>query len=368
MIRRRSKNNGLPWRVYERFGKRIWRIWYQPPTGPRVTLFECMASDVTRAEARRRAKLRFDQKYGSAPEAPASSETLTVARMFELYFDWQDELPATDDEKKAPTTLDENRREAKTINKQLGDRIADELDAPDWFGYQDKRRKAGAGAKANKELALASAAYEWARLRGLVGANPARIRRVKTRPGQRRVMLTEVDIVLAVARKMGPGATIQALAARAALLCLRRPIEILRMRLPQIAADGIRFEAAKRKAGQATLATTIRWSPQLRATIREARAIVRPRIDLCPLVFGTLQGTVYTKSGWGASWRRLMSRVREERPDFVPFTLRDCRAGGVTAKRSRGDRDTQDATLHKDSRMIEQIYDRRAERQAKPAH
>ncbi len=365
MIRRRTTNNGLPWRVYERFGKRVWRVYFQPLQGPRVTLFLCHANDVTRAEARKRGKLRYDQLYAGMPEA--TSELMTFKRLGDLYFDWQSALPENDDGKKADSTIDENRREFTRLCVDFGDTLADEIEAPDWFRYQDKRRKGGAGAKANKELALASAIMEWGRLRGVIGANTARIKRVKTKPLTRRVTLAEIDAVLPIARKMGPGATIQALCARTALLCLRRPEEIRRLRVSQIKDEGILFTAGKRKSGEAERKTIIEFSPALKATIDEALAVKR-RVHISPYVFGTLSGGVYTKSGWGASWRRLMENCAKKIEGFESFTLRDCRPGGVTSKKERKDDDVQDATLHKDSRMIEQIYDRRKDRRAKPSH
>lgn len=154
--------------------------------------------------------------------------------------------------------------------------------------------------------------------------------------------------------------------ARAALLCVRRPSEILALRPGDITDEGIYFAATKRKAGEAERRTLISWSDELRSTVAEAQAIER-RVDISPLVFGNLTGGRYTKSGWGANWRRLMQRAAELITGFEPFTLQDCRPGGVTAKRERGDTDTQDATMHADVRMIDQVYDRRKTRRATPA-
>ena len=138
------------------------------------------------------------------------------------------------------------------------------------------------------------------------------------------------------------------------------------MNASQDTADGLRFQAVKRKAGEAERTALIAWSPELRATIDEAKAVKR-RVDISPLIFGNLQGKRYTRSGWGANWRRLMDACASQIAGFERFTLQDCRPGGVTAKEDRGDADTQNATLHKDGRMIQSIYDRRRVRKAKPA-
>jgi len=365
MIRQRATASTLPWRVYERYGARIWRIWYQPPTGQRVTLLTCFPGDMTRAQARAQAKLRYQQLYGATPEA--LPEALTFRKLGGLYFDWQRSLPEGDDERKADTTIEENEREFKTLAAVFGDMEPDAIEPHDWYTYQDKRREKGHGAKANKEIALASSILNYGMRRGLVERNTAKgTKRVKTRPRQRRVTLAEIDALLPIARAMGPGATLQVLCARAALLCLRRPGEILALRPADVTGDGILFTATKRKAGEIERRTLIEWSDALRETIAEAESIKR-HVNISPLVFGNLSGERYTRSGWGANWRRLMRKAADKIHGFVPFTLQDCRPGGVTDKRERGDTDTQDATMHADVRMIDQVYDRRRTRRATPA-
>jgi hypothetical protein len=50
---------------------------------------------------------------------------------------------------------------------------------------------------------------------------------------------------------------------------------------------------------------------------------------------------------------------------------RPCRAGAPAENESdkleRGHKDVQDATLHTDEKMIRKVYDRRAQKRAKPA-
>lgn len=365
MTRTRKIANGLPLRCYEEFGTRIWRIYYQPPAGQRVTLWRSFASDVTKAEARRQARLRYAELFDNAPEALA--DVLTFQRLGERYFAWQQSLSENDEHRKAASTLEENQREFKTLCKAFGEMLPDDIQPMHWVQYQDVRREQQAGAKANKEIALASAIFGYGIARGLVERNTARgIKRIKTKVATRRVVLREIDAALGLARTIGPGATIQALAAKAALLCVRRPPEILSLNWSQVTDDGIRFQAAKRKGGQQELSTTITWSDELRAVIEEARQVKR-RVQIVGLVFAGLYGRQYTRSGWGAGWSDLMQRCEAQLPGFVRFTLQDCRPGGVTSKQERGDSDTLDATMHRDSRMVHTIYDRRRERRAKPA-
>lgn len=111
----------------------------------------------------------------------------------------------------------------------------------------------------------------------------------------RAVELAEIDAVLEVARTIGPAAHLQALAARTAWLCVRRPPEILSMTTAQETPEGLRFRAAKRKAGEAERTALIAWSPELRATLDEAKAVKRRDVDITPLIFGNQKGQRYTQ-------------------------------------------------------------------------
>src|SRR5690606_21299231 len=106
MIRPRRSNVPLPWRVYERFGKRTWRIYFQPVAGTRVHRERCIPGDRTKAEARAKARLAYQRLYGSTPEA--IHEALTCRKLGERYFEWQESLPADDEERKADSMLEEN--------------------------------------------------------------------------------------------------------------------------------------------------------------------------------------------------------------------------------------------------------------------
>jgi integrase len=357
MTRRRETNTGLPHRVYERLGVRVWRFWYQPADSARVELYRCPAGAVSLHQARRGAIAKFAELMANSPDA--MTEVVTFADLVHLYFRHQDELLETDEGKKASTTIKENRSEAKRLESVFGLMMPDEIQASDWYQYQDLRRKGGAGKKANKEIALASAILEFGRARGLCQLNMARgVRRVPTTPSTRLITLADIDRLLVVAATLGPAAEIVALAARCAFLCLRRPSEILQLHVSQLGPEGIQFVAGKRKAGETRREGLMRWSEQLRQTVARARAITR-KVAITGFVFGNLQGHPYTKSGFGTNWKRLRDAARTLDPTLEPFTLKDARPGGVTAKKARGDLDVQDGTLHSDSRMIEKAYDRR---------
>lgn len=367
MIGRRTKPDGLPFRLYVRAGKRKTTFFYRHRDNTQEKLAE--ARTVNKAEvheARQRAVARATELNTGAPARGSVSE------LIEQYFSWQDALPFDSEMRKARSTLDENKREAKNLTKFFGAMAPEAVLPKHCYAYQDARISMNAGAKANKELALFSAVFEFARRKGWIETNPCRgIKRVPVKP--RTYLLNENDLMFALdmARKLGGSYLIQALAAQVCWLTVRRPSEILALSRQQITDDGILFTAAKRKAGQAEIRGLITWSPALRAAIDESLAVKRQRVAGTFLVFGNQAGQRYTKSGWGAIWRRLMDHCEREAVEqgktFTRFTLADCRPRGVTDKQARGDSDTQDATLHSDGRMIAAHYDRRRVRVAKPA-
>lgn len=398
MPRRRLVSSGLPDRVYERYGTRRWRLWFQPPAGPQVTLFECQANDVTKSEARRRAKLSHMARFAGKPEAQVDPEDITFSRLGALYFAFQRALPDSDDGKKTRETLDENVREFSALSVVFGTMHPDRITPQLWAQYRDTRRTGltpdgqpimvrdrkgrsvpvrPAPAKVNKEVALASAILAWGREQGYCTQNHARgISSVPTKPLQRRVELAELDAVLAVARS-APGvgdhpasAHRLALAAKAAFLMTRRPDEIRALRWADVTREGVQVTAGKRRAGTAQRTTIMEWSPALEQVFREARELRLKAPGSCPYVFGSPRSNrPYSKSGWGKLWGNLMALCSNEIEGFSPFTLRDCRPGGVTEKLERGDdiERVRDGTLHSSTSMIQRVYDRRRKRTATPA-
>lgn len=363
MIRRRTTPDGLPFRVYCRVGKRITTWWYAHRDGTRTTLATAPTVNKEAVARGRQEAIKRGAELNGAPPAEG-----TLSGLIDAYFKWQEALPRDDERRKAASTLAENRREAARLRAVFGAMSPDGILAEHLYQYQDVRAEAGAGPKANKEIALLSAVLEYGRRRGFVQVNVARgIKRIPVRPLDRRVTWAELELVHQVALTLGPSAEVCALAAKAAWLTLRRPPEILGLTRPQVTETGLVFVAAKRKAGQAERRVTIEWSDELRSVVAAALAVKRQKVAGTWLPFGNLAGQRFTKSGWGTNWRRLLDAVKAEHPGFEHFALRDCRPGGVTEKQERGDRDTLDATAHADARMIAQVYDRRRTRKATPA-
>ncbi|MFN3630243.1 MAG: hypothetical protein ACK4XK_09375 [Casimicrobiaceae bacterium] len=375
MIRRRATPDGLPFRVYERYGVRLYSIGRKGEDGRWQFRLQCPVEDRAKvAETRREAiKRATDLELG----APVDG---TFAALAGAWLEWQQSLPEGSEGKRATSTLAENEREIKALNRAMGHAPVADLEKGDAYDYLDAclvaRDKEGKlrprPEKGNKEIALARVILEFGVRRRWLKANPFDgVEKLTTRKSERLVTDVELALAVEVGRNMGGPQHIVALALQTAWLCLRRSVEVRALTRDQIGEDGISWKAAKRQRGQAQLTGIIEWSDQLRATIDEALAIERGNLAGSWYVFGNLRGQRYTKGGWKATLAKLMTRCQEvaaeRRLAFQPFSLQDCRPKGVTDKLARGDSDTIDATMHSNERMVRQVYDRRRIRVAKPA-
>lgn len=375
MIRRRDKPDGLPYRVYERRGKRTYSIGYKMPDGKWGFRLQCPIEDMKRiGELRAEATSRVAARYLGVP-ANDSFQALCDA-----WFAWQEKLPPRTADKRADSTLKENRREGVMLCKAWGAWRADEIEKGDGYDYLDAcllaRDQAGnprpRPAKGNKEIALARVIFEYGVRTRRLKVNPfVGIDSLTTQTHARYVTDTDLALAMEVGRKMGGPQHIVALALKTAFLCVRRSFEVRGLTRPQIKDAGIEWYAAKRQKGEAAKVGLIQWSPELRATVDEALSVKRYKVAGNWFVFGNLSGQQYTKGGWKATLARLMDECVAEaarrKLAFAKFSLQDCRPKGVSDKLARGDTDTIDATMHSSERMIRQVYDRRRVRVAKPA-
>lgn len=375
MIRRRERPDGLPYRVYERFGVRVYSIGRKGPSGAWDFRLQCAVDDKAKvAELRREAvKRALDLAEG----APADG---TFAALATAWLAWQKALPAGTDGKRAESTLAENENELAALKRSFGPMLVATLEKGDAYAYLDACLMAvdkdgkprPRPEKGNKEIALARVLLEWGVRRRWLAANPFDgVEKLHTRKTDHLVTDQELALAVEVGRRMGGPQHIAALAMRTAWLCVRRSVEVRALTRDQIGEQGITWKAAKRQRGEAEKLGLIEWSPELRATVDEALAIKRNKLAGAWYVFGNLGGQRYTKGGWKITLARLMAECQAEaakrRMPFRPFSLQDCRPKGVSDKLARGDADTLDATMHSSERMVRQVYDRRRVRVAKPA-
>lgn len=374
MNRRRDQPDGLPYRLYERLGVRVYSIGYKAEDGTWSFRLKCPAGEPGKIAELRRAAIRKAADLGAGAPIDGS-----FAALADAWLTRQKALPPGTEGKRADSTLDENERELAMLKKAFGVMQVTEIEKADGYAYLDacllaKDRDGNPRPrpeKGNKEIALARLVFEYGvRIRALT-ANPFDgIEKLVTRKNDRLVSDQELALAVEVGRRMGGPQHIVALALRTAWLCVRRSVEVRALTRDQIGEDGIAWRAAKRQAGQAQKLGLIEWSDELRATVDEALAIKRHALAGSWYVFGNLSGQRYTKGGWKATLSKLMleciAEAARRKIAFAPFSLQDCRPKGVTDKLEQGDTDTLDATLHSSERMIRQVYDRRRVRVAKP--
>lgn len=363
MIRARNNPDGLPFRVYERYGKRLYSIGYKMKSGRWAFRFKCPADDANQIRKLRRQAIEESTRIvDDMPEGGFSG-------LIDAWFEWQERLPTDSAKKRASSTLDENREEAKKLKSAMGHLEVSEITRPMGYKYLEHYEHTRP-IKANKEIALARLILEFAIRKGMIESNPFHKishNKVVEEP-KRYVTNDEMELVQIAGKWAGPTYEIIALALKTAFLCVRRSVEVRKITRDSIMDTGIVWTDSKNKTKPKIL---IEWSPELRETINKVLAVKRNNLAGSFLLFGNLNGQRYTKSGWGKLLGTLMACAEElaaamELP-FEHFSLQDCRPKGVTDKLERGDTDTKDATLHSSDAMISRHYDRSRSKKATPA-
>jgi len=362
MISRRATPDGLPFRLYQRTGKFKVSYFYKLPGGACAFWLSASARNPEALKKTREEAIHRAEVLNGNGIAVGSTEGL-----IKKYFAWQERMPLGSEDRKAAITLIENRSEAKNLIKVFGAMEPEDIKPKHIYRYLSERRERGAPAKANKEVALLSAIFEYARRLGLLEINPCRgIKYNKTKPSQKYVTGAEIDLMMEVARSRGGSYLMLALCLYTAYLTVSRPQEMRSLTRQSIQPDGIEIAVGKRKAGQHQRTKLILWSPQLKSTIDEALASQRtPSI----YIFANTAGQIYTRSGFTTILNRLMAfceaKAQDKGTPFQRFTLRDMRPTAVTDRMQGGDRDVTDATGHADDRMVKKVYDRRTVKKAK---
>lgn len=372
MIRPRVKPDGLPFRVYERFGKRVYSIGYKMRSGKWAFRLECPVSDGMQIRVLRRQAI--EQSSRIIEDRPEGG----FAGLVDAWFKWQRGLPSSDGRKRADSTLAENENEAKRLKAAWGHLEVGEITKSMGYAYleaclharDEKGNPRPRPEKGNKEMALARLIFEHGIRNDLIETNPLDgLEKLRVDKEKRYVTDEEMALALEVGRAAGKTRLIVALALRTAWLCVRRSVEVRALTRDAIREAGLLWQDGKdvRKKKPAVL---IEWSPELRATIDEALKVERDSVAGTMYVFGNMRGQKYTKGGWKAVLDDLMtdceSLARERKIPFRKFSLQDCRPKGVSDKLEAGHEDVQDATLHTDGKMIATIYDRRRARKATP--
>src|SRR5687768_3340666 len=137
MIRRRSRPDGLPFRVYERRGVLRYSIGYKGPDGRWVFRLQCGIKDRAKiVELRREAMDRANRINAGAP-AESSFGALKNA-----WFALQEAKPLGSEGRRAESTLAENRREAKVLEKAFGHMEVATMEKADGYAFLDACERA----------------------------------------------------------------------------------------------------------------------------------------------------------------------------------------------------------------------------------
>ncbi|RYE43922.1 MAG: hypothetical protein EOP24_26080 [Hyphomicrobiales bacterium] len=363
MIRARNIPDGLPYRVYATYGKRIYSIGYKMPSGRWAFRFRCPVDDASQIrKLRARAIEESTRVVHDAPDGGFKG-------LVDAWFVMQEDLPHTDGSKRKPSTIAENRREADNLVKAWGHFEVREISAKMGLDYL-KACKKTRPIKGNKEISLGRLIMQHAIGLGMIETNPLNDLERNKVVEQKKRYVTDEEMTLAVemGRKFGGARLIVALALKTAWLCVRRSFEVRQIERSAVAATGIWWTDSKDPNKPPTL---IEWSPELSATIYEVMDVKRNKDAGTNYLFGNLKGEPYTKGGWKAMlddlMRECVAEAKKRGVAFRRFSLQDCRPKGVTDKLNAGHTDTKDATMHSSDVMISRHYDRRQTKKATPA-
>jgi site-specific recombinase XerD len=374
MGRKRSKSDGLPYRLYERRGVHVYSIGYKTVEGTWAFRLKCRVNDRVRvAECRREAIQRAAALHAGGPDAGP----WTFAVLCDKWVERQRALPANAEEKRARSTLEENIREIATLKKAFAPMPISDITKADAYAYLDaclvavdaQGRPRPRPEKGNKEIALARTLFEFAIRSQQIALNPfARVKKLRVRkPPARYVTHDELARAVRVACEMGGAYYIMGLCLQTAYLCYRRSFEARHLTRDMLNDEGILWTPLRKGRSKLPVKQVqIEWTPEVRATIHEALNCPRRKGAATLFIFGNLAGRPYTKGGWKANLSRLMHQCMQDAAErgevFEPFSLQECRPKAVSDELDENGGDVKpvmNATQHTDERMIRSNYDRR---------
>ena len=117
MTRRREVADGLPYRVYERFGMRVYSEGYKMPGSTWAFRYACPVHDAGEVAKLRAMAIAESVRISVvAHDRPPGGFTGLV----QAWFQWQADLPKNDTRKRASSTIAGNKPEAEMLKKAFG--------------------------------------------------------------------------------------------------------------------------------------------------------------------------------------------------------------------------------------------------------
>jgi integrase len=236
-----------------------------------------------------------------------------------------------------------------------------EVKQPDGTTKRVKARTA-----ALRELEVLSHAYTKAVQWGYLKRHPfaREVRLEGEKPRDRYVEDWEIEACLSIPSRRKRGSVLAAQAyIRLKLITGMARGDLLRLRVPDFAADGIEIQRHK-TAGSSGKKTLYLWTDDLRAAVKDALA-ARP-VDISPWLFCNRSGECYLDEetgragGWDSLWRGFMERVMAETEVSERFTEHDIRAKAASDAETL--EHAQALLSHADPSTTKRIYRRKAER------
>lgn len=237
-------------------------------------------------------------------------------------------------------------------------------------GYQflDARAKAGAPAKANKELSLLSTICHYAVRWGIIEDNPLNdMMQNKTDKHVRATTRSQiVRFYFWTQRQDSAQFKVLGCAALFTYLTGFRTAEVRPFHTKGLGPDGVKVINAKRKMGEPEIVKLREWSIRLRMVVARAKQAHGKDIGC---LFSNRHGQAYTRSGWGSVWQDAQAdylgcTVKEvaKHPDY--FSLLDVRPAAITAKITNRSADMYDFAAHANPATTHRNYDRRKVKKA----
>lgn len=381
-------------RLYRYSGTRKVSFYYQYPDGHNETLASADASDrsgILRAEriAKRRARELQDGN-------------IVVGSVADLIDRFQTEVAPSRYRDQSRDGLAVRAGEFANLVRFFGNMSPAALRPLHGYQYLEARAKAGAPAKANKELSLMSTICNFAVRWGLIETNPfVRLMRNHTEKKVRAVSRSQIVRFYLWALRQPPTFRNLGCAAMFTYLTGFRAAEVRPFRVEGLCSDGVRVLSAKRKRGEPQIVKVREWSPKLRAVSLRAKQTHKRQREY---LFANGSGHCYTRSGWGSIWydamfawiasfdpqaasalqqtkdaaaqARQQSSTEYQARDKIDafrlvdhpayFSLLDVRPAAITSKIRHRSADAYDFAAHANPSTTHQYYDRRVEKRARP--
>lgn len=347
-------------RLYKRVGVRVVAFYYQYPDGTSETFGSAALGDRQAImEAERIAKRKaLDVQNGQVISGSAADG---IDR-------FKTDMDASHYKDQSKDGLAVRNGTYANLTKFFGQMHPSSIKTIHGYQYVEARTKAGAPAKAWKELAqFSTICHKWVEW-GIIEQNPLLgMRKPKRDKDVRTIERSRiVKFYLWSQRQDKPQFKVFGCAAMFTYLTGFRAFEVRPFHRSGLTTEGVKVINAKRKKGAPVIVKLREWSPKLRVVVKRAdQAIGRERMYL----FANSRGSAYSKSGWGSVWQdAMLAYIGCDAKELVEhdlyFSLLDVRPAAITTKLRNRDADAYDFAAHANASTTHKDYDRRTMKKA----